>query len=203
MPKFSISPNYTAAIVIAHGQSEELIARHVKSCLKLNMLIHTRCTSIQVNGLLHELETNFKNIPQLKKHQSIELDIRKNKIINDFKIFTIMDTDDCSNDEVRKSYIDGSMFQRYALKEHVVPIYTSPKLENVFFECKLIPKIFKDKEKIKGYQKLFDIPKIPYGETKSEEMKKFSQQLTKSQNTNFELFLDYCIEQAEARSIIR
>ena len=88
MAKISTSPNYTSAIVVVHGESEHIIARHIQSSLRLNLHIHKGTTSIQINGLLKELNTYFKDISQLQKNPNLFLDITKDTI-NNFKIFTI------------------------------------------------------------------------------------------------------------------
>ena len=65
MGKKYSTPLYTPAIVVAHGQSEQLLSKHISSCLRLLVPVHHRTTSIQINGLLHELKTNFENVTQL------------------------------------------------------------------------------------------------------------------------------------------
>lgn len=197
----SFQPNYTCAIVVAHGDSEEIIATHVRACLKLPIYIHRRKTSIQINGLVHELKTNFENVVSLSGNKSIQIHASKGKILNDFKIFTLMDTDDCNTEETKESYIDGSLFNTYDLKEYVVPIYAISDMEEALYECKIIPKKFKPKEKLAGYKKVFAIPKPPYIESKVEELKKISNTLEKSKRTNLEIFFNYCIEQAEKRKL--
>ena len=105
MGKYTVHPYYTLAVAIVHGESEEQIVRHIRSKLRLNIYIHKRPTSIQINGLVHELQTNFKNITALKKKNGIILP-DKNKITTDnFKIFTIMDTDDCSTEKIKNHLI--------------------------------------------------------------------------------------------------
>lgn len=193
-------PNYTCAIVVVHGASEEIIAKHVKACLRLPFYIHKRKTSIQINGLVHELETNFKSVLSLSRNEKIYINASKGKILNDFKIFTIMDTDDCL-EKIKESYINGSLFNNYPLKEYVVPIYTIPNMEESLYKCSIIPKIFKDDEKVLGYKKVFDIPKPPYIESKIEELKKMSKVLEESQQTNLECFFNYCIEQSEKQKV--
>lgn len=51
-------------------------------------------------GLLHELQTNFKSLYSVKRYEKIMLDVDKKQIKN-FKIFALLDTDDCS-EEVKK-----------------------------------------------------------------------------------------------------
>lgn len=201
MAKFLNCPNYTAAIVVVHGESEEIIANHIKSSLRLNLHIHKRKTSIQINGLLHELESNFKDLSTLEKNPKLFLNTMDKKI-HDFKIFTLMDTDDCS-ESTKESYINGDLFKRYALKEYVVPIYSIPDLENILFQSKLIPKVYNDSEKVKAYGKLFPVSSVPVGESAlpMDNIIQTCQKLEKNKNTNWNIFLDYCIKAAEKRRI--
>lgn len=192
--------NQTSAIVVPHGKSEKLFAQHIRACLRLPIYIHPKNTSIQINGLLHELQTNYPNIQSLKSNDKLSLNFEKNKIIGDFKIFTLMDTDDCT-EEKKKSYIDNSLFDKYGLKEFIVPIYTSPKLELVLYKSGIISKVFSDSEKVAGYKEIFDIPKLPYGKTKDEELRELSEKLKKNKDTNLEDFIDYCINQSAIRKV--
>ncbi len=203
MAKISTCPNYTSAIVVVHGESEYIIARHIKSSLKLKLHIHKGTTSIQINGLLKELNTYFEDISQLKKNPKLFLDITKNTI-NNFKIFTIMDTDDCS-EETKEKYIDGSLFSKYELKDYVVPIYLTPDLEHVLYNSKLIPKIYNDSEKVKEYGKLFPISNVPIGSSQlpMDNMKATHSLLINNKKTNLDLFIQYCIKQAEMKRVGR
>lgn len=195
------SPIYTPAIVVVHGKSEKIIAEHIKSNLRLNFHIHNRSTSIQIAGLLHELTTNFPNISSLNRNPQLTLNIQKG-VIQNFKIFTLMDTDDCSS-EMRAKYISGDLFKDYCLKDYIVPIYTDPNLEQVFYSSSLIPKVFKDDEKVEGYKRCF--PKIspPFDDVKSkeDELRIKAEALMKNKKTNFDLFINYCIEEAQKRRV--
>ncbi len=203
MAKISTCPNYTSAIVVVHGESEHIIARHIKSSLRLNLHIHKGTTSIQINGLLKELNIYFKDLSQLKKNSKIFLDITKGNI-NNFKIFTLMDTDDCS-DEIKEKYINGSLFSNYALKDYVIPIYSTPDLEHVLYNSKLIPKIYNDSEKVKEYGKLFPISNVPIGQSQlpMDNMKATYSLLTNNKKTNLDVFIQYCIKHAEMRRVER
>ncbi len=203
MAKISTSPNYTSAIVVVHGESEHIIARHIQSSLRLNLHIHKGTTSIQINGLLKELNTYFKDISQLQKNPNLFLDITKDTI-NNFKIFTIMDTDDCS-EGTKEKYIHGSLFSKYALKDYVVSIYSTPDLEHALYDSKLIPKIYNDSEKVKEYGKLFPISNVPIGQSQlpMDNMRATHSLLVNNKKTNLEVFVQYCIEQAEMRRVGR
>jgi hypothetical protein len=197
--KKSYSPIYTPAIVVVHGKSEKIISEHIKSNLRLNLHVHSRATSIQINGLVHELTTNFPSVNSLKRNPQLVLNVEKG-VIQNFKIFTLMDTDDCS-ETTKNEYISGSLFREYALKDYVVPVFTDPDLEHVFYSCGLIPKIFNDDEKVAGYMHCF--PKIspPFDEIKNkeDELRCKANALKKSKSTNFEVFIDYCITEALRR----
>ena len=189
MAKKCTPSNQMPAIIVPHGKSEKLLAQHIRACLRLPIYIHPKKTSIQINGLFHELQTNYPNIQSLKCNENLSLNIEKNKIISDFKIFTLMDTDDCTEEK------------KYELKQLIVPIYTSPKLELVLYKSGIIPKVFNDSEKVAGYKEIFDIPKLPYGKTKDEELRELSEKLRKNKDTNLEDFIDYCIEQSTIRKV--
>ena len=201
MAKNSFSSYTTPAIVVVHGDSEKIIAEHIKSNLRLNFHIHPGKTSIQINGLMKELNAHFPNVNSLRRHPQLVLNIQKNTI-HDFKIFTLMDTDDCSEETCQK-YMDRTLFDRYALKEYVVPIYTTPDLEHVFYASHLIPRIFKEDEKVDGYRRCF--PKIspPFDELKSkeDELIKKAEALRRNSKTNFDVFIDYCLAEARRRRI--
>ena len=199
MAKLSTCPNYTSAIVIVHGDSENIIAKHIKSSLRLNMHIHKGTTSIQINGLLKELDKYFMDIHQLLRNSKYSLDIENGEIKN-FKIFTLMDTDDCT-EETKRSYIDGRLFSEYALKDYIVPIYSNPNLEHVLYNSNLIPEMYNDSEKVKKYGKLFPVSSVPIGQYQlpMDNMRKTLSQLENNRMTNLDIFIRYCIEQAETK----
>ena len=56
-----------------------------------------------------------------------------------FKLFIIMDTDDCSQPN-RIAYEDGSLFSRHILAPYIIPIYNNPNLEATLSNAGIIPK---------------------------------------------------------------
>lgn len=196
MARSKFAPQFTAAIAVVHGKSEEIIVKHIASCLRLSIPVQSRTTSIQIDGLANYLISKINNIHKLTTNTHAQLNVKKGIILNDFKIFTFMDTDDCDL-ETKTKYLNKSLFRGYNLCNYVVPIYTSPNLEDVFYKSKLIPKRFSDKEKVDGYTKLFEVATVP----KANKIKELSDKLRNNNNTNFEMFLDYCIEQSEKRII--
>ena len=109
--KKKISLNYCKAVVIVHGKSEYLMVQHIKSSLHLPIEIYAKKkgnNSIQITSLMLVLNNSiFKTKKSLERNYDIEKE--KNKYKN-FKIFTIMDTDDC-NEKKQKEYINKEMFK--------------------------------------------------------------------------------------------
>ena len=92
---------YLKAVVIVHGKSEKQICQHIKQNLRLRIEIESEKNgekSIQItslNRLLNNKKFKSKNT-FLKNFPYIELDENGKEINHDFKIFIIMDTDDCT-----------------------------------------------------------------------------------------------------------
>lgn len=112
MAKKLINGNYTKAIVVCHGKSEKLIAEYLKTNLHLNIVICAKDKgehSIQITSLYNFLKNKvLSEKSDILKKCILNLD-KKNKKIMDFNIFTIMDTDDCS-EEQREEYKNGNIF---------------------------------------------------------------------------------------------
>ena len=92
------APCYKKGIVIVHGKSKRHLVRHVYTNLHLPLVLIARDkgkSSIQINGLLEYMnrKCKCKSLKTFAEEHSIEYD-RKNKILKNFKPFTIMDTDD-------------------------------------------------------------------------------------------------------------
>lgn len=168
--------------------------------MRLNICCHKRKTSIQIPGLLKELNSNFKNIFDLGNKSNITLNIDKGEIKNDFRIFTIMDTDDCKAQE-KKEYIDKTLFNNYELKKYLTSIYNENNLEEVLCEANITDKIYKKGQKIQNYRALFPVCNRPLDSSSIKEMEIFSNNLRKTGKTNMYLFIDYCISQAKKRQI--
>ncbi|KRK78988.1 hypothetical protein [Companilactobacillus nodensis] len=124
--------NGTCAVVIVHGQSEYAMINSIKSKLRLNIQIFARNkgkSSIQIDGLPAIFDNSIFRSRKalLKEYATIECN--KKKLI-DFKIFTVMDVDDCKDGSVRNNYINGNIsgLGDSDLKEYVQPIYC---LENL------------------------------------------------------------------------
>ena len=186
--------DYLKVIVICHGKSEKDICDVVKAELKLNMKIISRdngSTSIQITSLYDELEKHkLNNYDDFIKEYGDIIDYKNDKIISNFKIFIIMDTDDCTPDE-KSEFINKNMFKDTNLRNYIIPIYNDKKLEDVFYKAKLIDIRKKTSKEIKrGYKKL--IAKWMENEYVQEE---FYKKLLKVKNiSNMHEFIKFCLD---------
>lgn len=130
--------NYLKCIVIVHGKSEKQICGYMKSKLRFHMEIISRNngdSSIQINGIQNFMnsDSRLKDINCfLKEYEDVEYSGKgkKRMLAPYFKIFMIMDTDDCSNEQ-REKYINKEMFKNHWAYDYIVPIFNTPELESV------------------------------------------------------------------------
>ena len=120
----------------------------------------------------------------------IEID-EENKLLLNFKIFIIMDTDDCNVDQ-KISFKNGNMFKKYWFHPYVVPIYNSPNADEVFKHLGLLPAKFKDSEKTKLYSKIFPLDKN-HKKKERHQLEEFYHSLSKKKSTNLDKFIKYCL----------
>lgn len=79
-----------------------------------------------------------------------------NKHLKDFRLFAIMDTDDCTAKQ-KRDYISKDMFKGHWLHEYIVPIYNSEDLEDVIVSTGIMPKKAKKREKGSSYKDYFPV----------------------------------------------
>lgn len=119
----------TRVMVIVHGKSEYLMCKSVFSNLKIPHKIHSKNkgrNSIQINGLSDEINRKFfTDLKRFAEENNIEYS--KGKLI-DFKLFIIMDLDDCSPENAYR-YKNKEMFKKHALYDYIIPVYNDPDLE--------------------------------------------------------------------------
>ena len=188
---------YLKALVIVHGKSEKQICEYIKSNLRLKMEIVSKEKgekSIQINGLKHILsDKRFKTFQQFVNFFSdvevIKDDIGK-RLHSDFRIFIIMDTDDCSEAE-KERFISKDMFKNHWAYEYIVPIYDSPDLENVMVKAGIK---FEKKgvERKKEYIRIFPTSKKYQGK-EGIELESFANNLRKVKETNMDEFVEFCL----------
>ena len=186
--------NYTRCCVICHGLSELQIAKYIKSKLHLNIETHSRDSgrsSIQITSLMSFLNTKeFLNVKKYSDERGIEYN--KKKLIN-FKLFIIMDTDDCTIKQ-KNDFLNKEMFKEHPLYEYIVPINNSPELETVLVKAGIMTKRIKTDEKGSYYIKTFPISSEPFSEETRKEIISFRDKLINVKETNMEEFITYCLE---------
>lgn len=177
----------TQVMSIVHGKSELAICSSVKSNLRLKHEIYADkkgAKSIQVTSLMNILNnTTFSSYESFtKRYDDIEC---KDKKLIGFKLFIIMDLDDC-NEEMKNRFKNKEMFAKHWLYEYIVAIYNNPNLEQTMKDIK-IP--IKKNEK----KKYFLIFPTNHGDLDIQKATDFSQKLKKSKNSNLYKYIDYCL----------
>lgn len=201
--------SYLKAIVIVHGKSEKQMCNFIKAKLKLNCYIESDKQgekSIQINSVMNILKntiykdfgsfiSNFPsvkliNIEKSKKKKGNNKKKIKQVLSDDFKIFIIMDTDDCTEKE-RKEFINKKMFEGHWAYDYIIPIFNDSNLEDVMQACKIK---FEKKgvERKKEYIKIFPTDK-KYQKKDSLQIEEFRNKLTKCKKTNMNEFVEFCL----------
>lgn len=188
---------YKKAIVIVHGKSELQICQYIKNNLRLPIEIISDSNgekSIQITSLKNTIyNTKFKSLSSFLRNFPVDYDKKSKKISPEFKIFMIMDTDDCTEDQV-KMYKNKKMFEKHWAYDYFYPIYNSMNLEDVLSKAK-IPYKKCGKERKKEYIKLF--PTDPdYKKTDVVQLQEFYSKLKKIKSlkiSNLDEFIEFCI----------
>lgn len=191
--------NYTKAVVIVHGKSEKQICQHIKNKLRLKMEIFSDKNgekAIQITSLKNTLNNKiFKSYRTfIKEFEDIELSKNRKAIADYFKIFIIMDTDDCTETQKRE-FINKEMFKGHWAYDYIVPIYNIPELESVLDEAGVPFKKTGNKRK-KEYIKLFPTDS-KYEKNDQIQIKELVEKLKKQKNTNLNEFLEFCLENCD------
>lgn len=202
--------NYLKAIVIVHGKSEKQMCEFIKSKLKLNYHIESDKKgekSIQITSVMKTLKnTIYKDFnsfidkfPTVKliniennnsKKKGTKRKKEKVTLDEDFKIFIIMDTDDCTAIE-RQEFINKKMFEEHWAYKYIVPIFNDSNLEDVLQSCN-IKFEKKGSERKKEYIKIFPTDKR-YVKKDSLQVEEFNEKLKKCSKTNMEEFTGFCL----------
>ena len=141
------------------------------------------------NTLNNKIFKSFRNF--IKVYEDIKLSDDRKSIDNAFKIFIIMDTDDCS-EEQKQDFINGTMFKNHWAYNYIVPIYNIPELESVL-EMAHIPFKKAGNKRKEEYIKIF--PTDPKYEKSDEiQIQELLNNLKKQKNTNLDEFLDFCLK---------
>ncbi len=189
--------NYTKCAVIVHGKSELALVKYIYTNLHLPVKIIAKDKgrgSIQINGLLEYLnKKQFKTLKAFANEYTVEYDKKANSLKN-FKLFIIMDTDDC--DEIAKSkYISGELFKAHPLNEYIVPVYNISNLEDVMVKAGIMVNRIPDKQKGSYYTKVFPINTGPLSVDTVNQVRSFAKKIKEINETNMLAFVEYCFQQ--------
>ncbi len=186
---------YKKAAVIVHGKSERFLASYIYTNLHLPVVIIDKNkgkSSIQINALYNILSSRpFNSLKSFAKEYSVEYDEKEKKLRN-FRLFIIMDTDDCS-DKTREAYISGKLFEDCCLKEYIVPVFNSPNLEDVLIKAGIMAKRIPDSQKGSFYSKIFPINQDPFSSDTLDQIRLFSKKLENIKETNMLEYVRYCL----------
>lgn len=189
--------NYTKCAVVVHGKSEYALVKYIYTNLHLPVKIIAKDKgrgSIQINGLSDYLNKKpFRTLKEFANEYSVEYD-KKTKSLKNFKLFIIMDTDDC--DEIVKSkYISGELFEGHPLKEHIVPVYNVSNLEDIMIKAGIMVKKIPDAQKSSYYTKIFPINTEPLSVDTVNQVRTFAKKIRGIKETNMLTFIEYCFKQ--------
>lgn len=194
------SLKYTRGIVIVHGKSEYQMTKYIYTNLRLPIRIiaeHNGRKSIQINGLKGMFGKGFFSCAsKFASEYEIEYDRKKKRLIN-FRLFIIMDTDDCS-EAAKQAYISGRMFEGHWAKDYIVPIYNINNLEDVMLKSGIMTKRIENKEKGNYYSRIFPINTNPPTRDSMAQIKSLREKLSKVKDTNMTEFIDYCLSITES-----
>lgn len=186
-------PSYTRALIINHGKSEVQICKYIRQKLRLSIEIYADKNgekSIQITSLFNTLNNAiFKNLDDfLREYPKVNVKGKGNKrVIQNFKLFIIMDTDDCTIEQ-KNNYINKSMFKKHWAYRYIVPIYNITNLEDVMKECNIKYETVIKKE----YIKIFPTDK-KYKKSDTIQLTEFMQSLQKTKKSNLEKLIEYCL----------
>lgn len=192
-------PTKLNVMSIVHGKSELLMCSSVKSNLKIKHEIHAKNRgrhSIQVNSVMQELNSTKFNmsLKDFSEKYDISYDSKSKRLVN-FKLFIIMDLDDCTKEKADQ-FKNKSMFYGHILYEYIVPIYNDPNLEKTIHDLGIN---INEKEKVKGYIKIFPTNK---GDLDIHMAEEFAEKLNKKcKSSNLGLYFDYCVSIARKNLI--
>lgn len=188
---------YTRCVVIVHGKSELHLIKFIYTNLHLPVKIISENKGrgcIQINGLKDYLsKKTFESLSVFAKEYLIEYDKKTRKLKN-FKLFIVMDTDDCS-EESKKEYVSGEMFRGHPLQEYIVPIYNITNLEDVMIKAGIMTKRITDSKKGTYYSKIFPINTESVSSDTLKQIRTFASRIKNVKQTNMLEFIEYCFEQ--------
>lgn len=192
---------YLKAVVICHGKSEKQMCDFLKSNLRIRIAVESDKKgekSIQITSVMKVLNgKKFKSFSDFTRtFEDVEIVHNKTKkyLAEDFRIFIIMDTDDCT--EVQKrDFINRVMFRKHWAYPFIVPIFNNPNLEKVLEKSK-IKFERKGEARKKEYIKIFPTDS-KYINREIIQVEDFRNNLVNNADTNMDEFIDFCLNIAK------
>lgn len=139
------------------------------------------------------MKKQFRTLKAFADEFSVEYDRKTKRLIN-FKLFIIMDTDDC--DEITRSkYISKELFDGHPLKDYIVPLYNDTNLEDVMIKSGIMVKRIPDAQKGSYYTKIFPINTKPLSIDTVNQVRIFAKKIDGVKETNMLAFVEYCFQQ--------
>lgn len=190
----------TIGIVICHGKTEYLMIGYIVSNLHLKMEKDARDHgehSIQITSIINFL----KSSPYKNRKAFIEKFLSDGSELDDpdnFKVFIVMDTDDCTEKE-KQDFISKEMFKKHWLYPYIEPIYNSENIDDVFLEANINTRKISDDEKGTYYAEIFPINSEPLSLNTIQEIETFRDKLKSVNKTSSNLIdlVAYCLDRAE------
>ncbi len=191
--------NTLKIIAVVHGKSEYQICSFIKNELRLGALKiladKKGQKSIQITSLRkffdHNIHLRSEEDFKREFNNCLELDEEGKPLIpEDLKIYTIMDTDDCSPKQ-KAEYKNKKMFEGHWAYEYIEPIFNDDNLEQVLLKADI-----KIKSKKKDYVEIFPTT-AKHRQNGAIELKDFKNKLSKISDTNMNEFVVCCLDEAE------
>lgn len=192
------TPSYLKAIAICHGKSEKQLSDFLKSNLRIRIYIESDKKgekSIQITSVMNILNGKKYNTLNNFIREFSDVEICKNKtkkqLSPEFKIFIIMDTDDCTEQQ-KNNFLNKEMFKKHWAYPYIVPIYNIPNLE-IVLEKSGIKFEKKGEERKKEYIKIFPTD-AKYKNNEMIQVQDFCNNLKKTKQTNLDEFVKFCLD---------
>lgn len=190
----------TIGIVICHGKTEYLMIRYIISNLHLKMEKDARDHgehSIQITSIINFLKSG----PYKNRKAFIEKFLSDGSELDDpdnFKVFIVMDTDDCTEKE-KQDFISKAMFKKHWLYPYIEPIYNSENIDDVFLKSNINTRKISDDEKGTYYTEIFPINSEPLSLNTIQEIETFRDKLKSADKTSSNLIdlVAYCLDRVE------
>lgn len=125
--------SYDTCLVICHGKSELIFVENIKSNLRLKFKAFAQRngnSSIQITGLNKLLNSrDFKTLRAFESKYNIKV---KNRKIENFKVFIVMDFDEPEyTNEIKNNFLNKTMFKDHFLHDYIVPIFSDKNLDEI------------------------------------------------------------------------